>query len=61
MYFRKIEFHFNYKSSISNVKIKHKRCKSFPIWLIEKNFNKFIIESERCVSSVKKFCKKTKS
>lgn len=38
MYFRKIEFHFNYKSSISNVKIKHKPCKSFPIWLIEKNF-----------------------
>lgn len=43
MYFRKIEFHFNYKSSISNVKIKHKPCKSFPIWLIEKISNIFIM------------------
>ncbi len=47
MYFRKIEFHFNYKSSISNVKIKHKRCKSFPNWLIEKNFNIFIMIHHR--------------
>ena len=28
MYFRKIEFHFNYKSSISNVKLKHNTHKT---------------------------------
>ena len=43
MFFRKIEYHFNYKSSISNVKIKHKTNKLFPIWLIEKIFNIFIM------------------
>ena len=42
MFFRKIEYHFNYKSSISNVKIRHNTSKSLPNQPMGKNFNIFI-------------------
>lgn len=41
MFFRKKEYDFNYKSTISNVKIRHNTCKSLANSDKEKNFRTF--------------------
>ena len=47
MFFVKIEYHFNYKSTISNVKIRHNTCKSLPNQPMGKNFNIIIMICHR--------------